>query len=191
MMKMPMNIWTWYEETVEVWVDSGIHTFEWIYAKDGDIDGGADRIYIDNIMFPMAVQGDDDLTLDMDDDNDGVDDELDDCPLDDTEQVDTDGDGFCNNQDSDDDNDGVYDYNDAVPLDPNEQYDFDGDGEGDNADPDDDNDGCLDEEDDLPYDDSSCNDLDGDGIGDEWIQMMMVIMYSMKTIHSLKMVQLG
>ena len=124
-------------------------------------------VLLDNIMFPMSVQGDDDLTLDMDDDNDGVDDELDDCPLDDTEQVDTDGDGFCNNQDSDDDNDGVYDYNDAVPLDPNEQYDFDGDGIGDNADTDDDNDGCLDEEDDLPYDDSSCNDLDGDGIGDE------------------------
>jgi hypothetical protein len=162
-----LNIWTYHEETVEVWIDSGIHTFEWIYAKDGDTDGGADRIYIDNVMFPMAVQGDDDLTLDMDDDNDGTDDVDDACPLDDTEQIDTDGDGFCDNQDSDDDNDGVYDFNDAVPLDPNEQYDFDGDLIGDNADTDDDNDGCLDVEDDLPFDDSSCSDLDGDGIGDE------------------------
>ena len=104
----------------------------------GDTSVGADMVLLTNIMFPMSVQGDDDLTLDMDDDNDGVDDVDDDCPLDDTEQVDTDGDGFCDNQDSDDDNDGVYDYNDAVPLDPNEQYDFDGDGIGDNADPDDD-----------------------------------------------------
>ena len=84
-------------------------------------------------------------------------------PISGTEQVDTDGDGFCDNQDSDDDNDGVYDFNDVVPLDPNEQYDFDGDGIGDNADPDDDTvydengnilegDGCPDEEDDLPFD---------------------------------------
>ncbi len=163
-----LNIWTYAEETAEVYVTAGMHTFEWIYSKDADTDGGADRIYIDNIMFPMAVQGDSDLVLDMDDDNDGIDDIDDACPLDDAEQIDTDGDGFCDNQDSDDDNDGVYDFNDAVPLDPDEQYDFDGDGIGDNADLDDDNDSCLDELDDLPFDDSSCDDLDGDGIGDEY-----------------------
>ena len=162
-----LNLWTYHEESVEVYVNSGIHTFEWIYSKDGGIDGGADRIYIDNILFPMAVQGDDDLELDMDDDNDGVEDDMDACPLDDSENIDTDGDGFCDNQDSDDDNDGIYDFNDAMPLDPDEQFDTDGDGIGDNSDEDNDNDGCLNDEDDLPFDSSSCDDLDGDGIGDE------------------------
>ena len=170
----------WYEETgVEIYLEEGMHEIVFAYEKDSDTSVGQDMVLLTNIMFPMSVQGDDDLTLDMDDDNDGVDDVDDACPLDDTEQVDTDGDGFCDNQDSDDDNDGVYDFNDAVPLDPNEQYDFDGDGIGDNADPDDDTvydengnilegDGCPDEEDDLPFDGTSCSDLDGDGIGDEF-----------------------
>ena len=170
----------WYEETgVEIYLEEGMHEIVFAYEKDADTSVGQDMVLLTNIMFPMSVQGDDDLTLDMDDDNDGTDDVDDACPLDDTEQVDTDGDGFCDNQDSDDDNDGVYDFNDAVPLDPNEQYDFDGDGIGDNADPDDDTvydengsiisgDGCPDEEDDLPFDGTSCSDLDGDGIGDEF-----------------------
>jgi hypothetical protein len=103
----------------------------------------------------------------MDDDADGVDDVDDDCPTDSGEQIDTDGDGFCDNQDSDDDNDGVYDYNDDMPLDGNETTDNDGDGIGDNADDDDDNDGCPDDQDDLPLDDSDCVDTDGDGLGND------------------------
>ncbi|MBT3641376.1 MAG: hypothetical protein HN533_01970, partial [Euryarchaeota archaeon] len=163
-----LSIWTYATGTMEIYVSEGIHTFEWQYSKDGDTDGGSDRVYLDNIRFPTMVEGDlDELTIDMDDDNDGVEDEMDGCPLDDTEQIDTDGDGFCNNQDSDDDGDGVYDYNDAMPLDANEQYDFDGDGIGDNTDTDNDNDGCENDVDDLPFDESSCDDFDGDGVGDE------------------------
>ena len=76
-------------------------------------------------------------SIDFDDDNDGVEDELDAFPLDASESVDTDADGVGNNADRDDDNDGVNDSIDVFPLDPNESADFDGDGIGDNADPDD------------------------------------------------------
>ena len=61
-------------------------------------------------------------------------------PLDQTESVDTDGDGIGNNADTDDDGDEVPDTEDAFPLDATEAYDADGDGIGDNADEDDDND---------------------------------------------------
>ena len=71
----------------------------------------------------------------MDDDNDGYLDSIDDCPFDPNENLDTDGDGYCNVQDTDDDGDGVYDWNDLYPLDPTESADADGDGIGDNADP--------------------------------------------------------
>ena len=57
------------------------------------------------------------LTTNIDSDNDGVDDGLDAFPDDENESVDTDGDGIGNNADTDDDNDGVLDENDAFPLD--------------------------------------------------------------------------
>ena len=99
---------------------------------------GSEAIYMDNIVFTS-----DNLDEDLDDDNDGYNDTVDDCPFDANEHVDTDGDGYCDVQDSDDDNDGTYDLNDEFPLNPNEQTDNDQDGIGDNEDTDDDNDGVL------------------------------------------------
>ena len=55
-----------------------MHEIVFAYEKDSDTSDRLRHGSIDNIMFPMSVQGDDDLTLDMDDDNDGVDDEDDD-----------------------------------------------------------------------------------------------------------------
>ena len=70
-----------------------------------------ESIYLDNIMFYS-----DGLDLDLDDDNDGYLDVNDDCPFDATEHLDTDGDGYCNIQDTDDDGDGTYDWNDLYPC---------------------------------------------------------------------------
>ena len=77
----------------------------------------------------------------FDDDDDGLVNEEDNCPLvSNSEQIDTDGDGDGDACDSDDDGDGVLDDSDAFPLDSAESVDTDGDGTGDNADSDDDED---------------------------------------------------
>ena len=68
---------------------------------------------------------------DTDDDNDGVNDELDAFPFDNTESNDSDGDGLGDNAD-------------VFPEDATETEDADGDGVGDNADIDDDGDGIAD-----------------------------------------------
>jgi predicted extracellular nuclease len=71
--------------------------------------------------------------VDLDDDNDGVLDGVDNCPFTaNSDQADTDGDGFGNTCDFDDDGDGVLDSIDNCPLvaNPN-QADSDGDGKGD------------------------------------------------------------
>jgi hypothetical protein len=86
-------------------------------------------------------------------------------PLDASEWLDTDRDGWGNNADEDDDGDGVADISDAFPLDATETIDTDSDGIGDNADTDDDNDGIADEADALPFDSTESVDTDGDGIG--------------------------
>ena len=100
--------------------------------------------------------------FDVDNDGDGVDDEVDAFPRDQDEQLDTDSDGLGDNEDTDDDGDQVQDDQDAFPtdasesqdsdadgvadgrdaflMDPNEQLDSDGDGIGDAADDDDDGD---------------------------------------------------
>ena len=122
---------------------------------------GSEAIYIDNVVVIS-----DSLDEDMDDDNDGYDDLVDDCPYDANEHVDSDGDGFCDVQDTDDDNDGTYDLNDEFPLNPDEQTDNDQDGIGDNEDTDDDNDGITDSQDAFPNDPTESSDLDGDGVGD-------------------------
>ena len=80
-----------------------------------------------------------------DDDGDGVIDTEDAFPLDSTETLDSDGDGFGDNADSDDDGDGVIDSEDAFPLDATETTDTDNDGTGDNADTDDDGDSVFDQ----------------------------------------------
>jgi hypothetical protein len=122
---------------------------------------GSEAIYIDNVVVTS-----DGVDEDMDDDNDGYDDLVDDCPYDANENTDSDGDGFCDVQDTDDDNDGTYDLNDEFPLNPDEQTDNDQDGIGDNADDDDDNDGVLDANDAFPNDPTEWSDFDGDGTGD-------------------------
>ena len=103
--------------------------------------------------------------LDLDDDNDGVTDEQDVFPLDESEWIDTDGDQLGNNADPDDDNDNVADADDAFPYDQTEWVDTDGDQLGNNADPDDDNDNFLDAEDAFPLDSAEWIDTDGDQLG--------------------------
>jgi len=98
-------------------------------------------------------------------DGDGVPNDQDAFPEDDSETIDTDGDGTGNNADTDDDNDGVADGNDDFPLDPSEQTDTDNDGTGNNADTDDDGDGVEDSADDFPLDASSSSKTDQDDDG--------------------------
>jgi hypothetical protein len=100
-----------------------------------------------------------------DSDDDGVEDDLDDFPLDATESLDSDVDGVGNNADTDDDNDDVLDADDAFPLDAAESIDTDADGIGNNADPDDDNDGVVDGSDAFPLDSTESQDTDNDGTG--------------------------
>ena len=65
---------------------------------------------------------------DPDDDNDGVNDELDAFPRLASESADTDLDGIGNNSDLDDDADGILDSADSFPLDSEYSIDSDGDG---------------------------------------------------------------
>jgi len=103
--------------------------------------------------------------IDNDDDNDGVLDEADAFPLDETESIDTDGDQIGNNTDTDDDGDGVLDEADAFPLDGTESIDTDGDDIGNNTDTDDDGDDVADASDAFPLDETESIDTDGDQIG--------------------------
>ena len=86
-----------------------------------------------------------DSSIDVDDDNDGVNDTDDPFPSDQSEWEDKDGDGIGDNADQDDDGDGIRDIFDVFPNDGNEWSDADGDGIGDNSDADDDNDGRCDD----------------------------------------------
>jgi hypothetical protein len=80
--------------------------------------------------------------------------------------LDSDNDGIIDSLDDDMDNDGFTNDVDAFVLDANEWLDGDMDGVGDNADTDHDNDGVANEDDDFPLDATEWSDLDGDGIGD-------------------------
>lgn len=115
--------------------------------------------------YPTTAHSDDDNITDFDEvillgtsatnsdtDNDGMNDNVDELPLDETESVDTDGDGIGNNLDDDDDNDQFLDINDIFPLDSSEWIDTDEDGIGNNADLNDDNDYLDDIDDPAPLD---------------------------------------
>ena len=109
--------------------------------------------------------------VDTDDDNDGVTDDFDAFPLDQTEVSDYDGDGDGDAVDEDDDNDGWTDIEEVScltePLDTMDvPADNDGDGECDLTDGDDDNDGVIDLDDAFPNNPFETRDSDGDGIGD-------------------------
>lgn len=119
------------------------------YASRGDID-------LDNDGIPDAV--------DNDDDNDGVPDD---------EDTDDDNDGIPDHLDTDDDNDGIPDDEEDVDLEDSdgdgtpdsEDLDDDNDGVPDNIDTDDDNDGVAD----VIEDPDAVNvpDTDGDNIADD------------------------
>lgn len=139
-----------------------------IFPWEPQIDNPANNWIVSEIF---AVQDTDHdgipNTKDPDDDNDGINDELDAFPLNPKEQYDTDGDGKGDNSDPDDDNDGVNDDQDEMPLNPNETLDTDKDGIGNNEDTDDDGDGLLDLDEKEKGTDPLNPDTDGDGVNDK------------------------
>ncbi len=123
-------------------------------AANGEMDLTNESNVVFRIVFQSdpAVTGEgvviDDFVVDgfqddEDDDNDGILDVDDNCPLvGNVNQLDSDGDGDGNACDLDDDNDGVLDVDDNCPLTANaDQADADNDGIGDVCDNDADNDG--------------------------------------------------
>jgi hypothetical protein len=165
-------------------VDAGAHTFTWNYWKDSVVDGNSDTVWIDDVTMSVP-QG---LTnADLDDDNDGVLDDMDLDSLDPCVGLDTDGDGMADNLgstmldgsacdasmytiDEDDDGDSWSDADEAIcgsdSLVANSTPDdYDGDQICDITDTDDDNDGFSDDVDAFPMDSSEALDTDGDGIG--------------------------
>ncbi|MDF1544989.1 MAG: M14 family zinc carboxypeptidase [bacterium] len=118
-------------------VSAGTHTFMWRYTKDSNTSSGSDAAWIDYIVFPAA---DNDL------DDDGVNDNLDNCPsLANPGQEDADHDnvgdicdncpGTSNFLQTDGDSDGIGDVCDNCPTIANAgQEDGDADGIGDACD---------------------------------------------------------
>ncbi|NOZ01132.1 MAG: hypothetical protein GXP54_04505 [Deltaproteobacteria bacterium] len=138
-------------------------TVESCNGKDDDCDGYTDEDFPDTDGDKTAD------CMDVDDDDDGILDAKDNCPLvDNFDQIDTDGDKQGDACDIDDDNDGIPDVNDNCPTVPNpDALDTDGDGKGDACDEDDDNDGLDDIQDNCPVDKNpGQEDFDGDLIGD-------------------------
>jgi cyclophilin family peptidyl-prolyl cis-trans isomerase len=168
------------------WLD-GVHTVfgEVVHGCDvvqaiSDMETGANDKPAEDVVIVQAVPSN---VPHHDVDEDGVENDVDNCPNDanadqadedadgigdacDDPAADFDQDGIPDSNDPDDDGDGMNDTDDAFPYDASETTDTDGDGIGDNADADDDGDGMNDEDDAFPYDASETTDTDGDGIGD-------------------------
>jgi len=106
----------------------------------------------DNSFFLLATFSDksDIIMFDLDSDGDEVVDAVDEFPNDSTQQTDSDGDGYGDNQ--------LGNNPDKYPQDPTQWLDSDGDGRGDNASG---NNGDL-----FPFNPTQHQDSDGDGYGD-------------------------
>jgi hypothetical protein len=159
---------------------------------DGQVHPGADEIcdgkdnncnyLVDEGFIDSDADGYKDC-FDDDDDNDGLADDLDNCPTKaNPEQADLDDDGLGNECDPDMDDDGLTNGKDNCPaVDNNSQDDLDQDGEGDACDVDIDGDGLPNATDNCPMaknplqsdvdadtlGDACDDDIDGDGIVDE------------------------
>jgi hypothetical protein len=121
---------------------------------------------VDSFTFDCVIYN---FELVKDTDNDGVMDDVDNCPnVSNADQSDVDGDGQGDACDNDDDNDGVIDTADNCPTAANpDQIDTDGDGQGNACDNDDDGDGVADGDDNCRLTPNpGQTDTDGDGIGD-------------------------
>ncbi len=129
-------------------------------------------IYENKVVFQDYRSGSSNiylLKLKLDSDNDGISDDIDNCPSTANPlQENTDNDALGNACDPDDDNDGILDGSDNCPLNANPgQENKDGDAQGDVCDADDDNDGILDQADNCPLiANADQADYDHDGIGD-------------------------
>ena len=131
-------------------------------GNNTDVDDDGDGVSDELDAFPL------DAEETVDTDSDGVGDNADAFPLDILETLDTDLDGIGNNGDLDDDGDGVADSSDSFPLDADETLDTDSDGIGNNTDMDDDGDGVQDSVDVYPLNSLYANDSDSDGMPDAW-----------------------
>ncbi len=130
---------------------------------DDDCDGETDEGFADTDGDGAAD------CVDVDDDDDGIIDLEDNCPLTpNPDQLDLDEDGVGDACDQDWDGDGVLNDVDNCPTTPNpNQVDLDLDGLGNACDPDDDGDGVPDGDDICPLNyDPDQLDTDGDGMGD-------------------------
>ncbi len=147
-----------------------VSTADIAIESDGDGDGVSDSadVFPDDPTEWADIDNDGiGDNADTDDDNDGVPDASDNCPVvSNSDQLNSDNDAQGNACDADDDNDGAVDDQDAFPLDASEVADNDGDGTGDNADTDDDNDEVADDVDNCPaIPNPGQEDADDDGIG--------------------------
>ena len=149
------------------------------YDRDGianalDDCPAGDEGWTSDISNDNDGDGCNDITEDLDDDNDGwPDSEEIACSHSPTDAssmpTDSDSDGICNYNDNDDDDDGHLDVEDDFPYNPEEWVDNDMDGIGDNEDDDDDNDDWKDHQDAFSNEACAYIDSDGDGRPDSFV----------------------